>query len=78
MKNLSEALEAFSINYISEYRWKKDRMNNLSAEDFLKSTLTSLLDEVVMYEWRYGSSAYNSGYNDCRAALIKKINEIKK
>ena len=36
MTTLTEILAEFSLNYLSEYRWKKDRINNLSAEDFLK------------------------------------------
>lgn len=72
MKNISEALEASRVGdghfeYTDEY----DTMR-------LKSTLISLLDEVVLEEWRYGSSAYNSGFNACRQELIKKINEVKK
>ena len=31
-------------NYLSEYRWKKDRINNLSAEDFIRQMAEELLE----------------------------------
>lgn len=78
MKNLSEALESSRLGdghfeYTDEYDTEK-----------LKSTLISLLDEVVMEEKDTGTFGDRDehykriGYNACRQELIKRINEIKK
>lgn len=35
-------IKEFSTNYLSQYRWEKDRARNLSAEDFLAIRLDAL------------------------------------
>lgn len=92
MKNLSEALKEFRNRFLwtvhpteiavpgtkSTTYWNKD-VEPEESLIFLKSTLISLLDEVVMDEKRLIHDVnWAEGYNACRATLIKKINEIKK
>lgn len=44
-ERVEEITSSFVINYLSEYRWKKDRISNLSAEDFLKEHITQALKD---------------------------------
>lgn len=93
MKNLSEALKEFRNRFLwtvhpteiavpgtkSTTYWNKD-VEPEESLIFLKSTLISLLDEVVMKSNinRNDDEQFKRGWNDCRQELIKKINEIKK
>jgi len=96
MKNLSEALKEFRNRFLwtvhpteiavpgtkSTTYWNKD-VEPEESLIFLKSTLISLLDEVVVEEkGRFGEDVmiqgWNDGWNSCRQELIKRINEVKK
>lgn len=36
---IDEVVKEFEIEYISQYRWVKDRINHLSGEDFFRKSL---------------------------------------
>lgn len=38
-EDIKKIVDEFSTNYLSKYRWEKDAINNLSAEDFLTTKL---------------------------------------
>lgn len=93
IKNISEALEELDNNfravsdygneYLGKYGGKNGQILPVELEEiraFLKSTLISLLDKVVMKSNinRNDDEQFKRGWNDCRQELIKKINEIKK
>jgi len=42
--SIESILQDFRIEYIADFRWKKDRINHPDAEDFLRRRLTSLLE----------------------------------
>lgn len=69
---------------LSEPEKESDRKETRNYIPIIKSTLISLLDEVVMEEKDTGTFGDRDehykriGYNDCRQELIKKINDIKK
>lgn len=77
----SEIEKEFEIHYTSEWRWKKERSNNLSATDFYKSKLSLLFDELIGEEMTSEMVSPNeyekvSGYNAKRAELIKTKEEF--
>ena len=42
-EKLEDLIRQFNIDYLSEYRWKKDRISHLSAEDWLIVSIRQLL-----------------------------------
>ncbi len=45
-EGLEDLIRQFNIDYLSEYRWAKDRINHLSAEDWLIVNIKSLLSQT--------------------------------
>jgi len=84
MKNLSEALEFFDKRFENAVDPDHSYVGDIdNVKSLLKSTLISLLDEVVVEEkGRFGEDVmiqgWNDGWNSCRQELIKRINEVKK
>jgi len=76
MKNISEALEEFDSKYYPFFNGGQEHLRD-SLRNHYKSTLISLLDEVVPNP-RPFRDMESTGWNECRRELIKKINDIKK
>ncbi len=45
-EGLEDLIKQFNIDYLSEYRWKRDRINNLCAEDWLIINIEKLLSQT--------------------------------
>ena len=44
MKDIKQLIKEFNLDYLSEYRLRKDRIRNLSAEDWLEKEIKELLE----------------------------------